>query len=413
LDRIRNEFEKIQKTDENTIEELVSLDGQVFVKLKELIDAKEKKEARIKAVCGTFVTVSDFAIFMDKDEKETFENARQIKMEQTKLKSMEKIRSLIAKGRLDQALTLLSEQYNSDEISGLQERLSTLTRDKRMGILTHSEASIERNKITIATLGLLTELADEAAKSTLPAKDQQAPAPPPTSVRGNQAPESEKTKADGDRGSGKMIYPKETSNVIEVVGTAPKFIPFKEREEKVKILFISATPSHAGKLNTGRESRFKDLFKYFDDENIFEWKEQHGVDADEFSNFLIMEEPHILHYGGHGEVEGIVLEKGNLEGDILRDMLEVSNQTQCVVLNACYSVTIAKKVAECVPYVIGTQGAINDKSAIAFARGFYMGIVAGYSIEKAFKLGLIRIRQKKLPDADIPILVKGVQQKEV
>jgi len=155
LDRIRNEFEKIQKIDENTVEELVSLDGKVFMKIKELLDAKNKKEARIKAACGTFVEVNDFAIFMAKDEKETFENARQAKAVETKLESMEKIRNLIANSRLDQALTLLREQYNSTKIIQLQERLSKLHRDNRMGILSNSEANLERNKITASTLALL------------------------------------------------------------------------------------------------------------------------------------------------------------------------------------------------------------------------------------------------------------------
>jgi len=326
---------------------------------------------------------------------------------------MERIRDLIANGRLDQALTLLREQFNSNEIIQLQRRLKTLNRDNRMGLLSSAEANLERNKITASTLNLLTELAEEATSPPPPVRAApEEVATPPTPTR--SGPKKEAVKSAGEKRSvrTRAEYTKEASNIIEIEGTARPFVPFKESEEKVKILFISATPTHAGQLNIGKESRFKDLFRYFDDEDIFEWREEHGVNADEFFNFLIDANPHILHYGGHGEVEGIVLEEGNLEGDILRDLLQISEQTQCVVLNACYSVTIAKKVAESVPYVIGTQGPIDDRSAIAFARGFYMGIVRNYSIEAAFKLGLIKIRQEKLPDVDIPILVKGVPQKE-
>ena len=208
-------------------------------------------------------------------------------------------------------------------------------------------------------------------------------------------------------------YPKETATIIEIEGTAPKFIPFKKSKKKVKILFLSAAPSNTGQINTGKDSRFQDLFKYFDDQKKFKWKEQHGVNVDQFTNFLIKEKPHILHYGGHGEVEGIVLEEGTLAGDILRDILRISKKTQCVVLSACYSITIAKLVAEYVPYVIGTQGTIDDRTAIAFAKGFYMGIVADDTIEDAFEYGLLKIRQKKLPDVDKFILVKGVQKKKV
>lgn len=312
---------------------------------------------------------------------------------------MRKIKELIAKGKLDQALLLLSEQYNSMEITQIQGRLNTLTQSKIMGELSYAEFSIERNKIRAATLGILGTLSEADLKI-------------PSSAIKEQVLETEPPMEVSTRGKRTRNFIKEVTNIIEIEGTAQDFIPFKDLQQKVKILFISATPNHTRKLNIGKESRFKDLFRYFDREDIFEWKEEHGVDADEFFNFLIDEKPHILHYGGHGEVEGIILEKENLEGHILRDLLKISKQTQCVVLNACYSVTIAKKVAECVPYVIGTQGPLNDKSAIAFAKGFYMGIVAGNSIEEAFELGLIKIRQKKLPDVDIPILVKGVRKKE-
>ena len=346
---------------------------------------------------------------LNQAKKNPSKNTSEITNE-TKPKKMNRISDLIANGRLDQALTLFREQYNLIEVKQLQSRLKTLNRENRMGILSSSEANLIRNKITADTLNLLSALAKEASTPEPPAPE----AAEPKKATRSQEESAEVIPTVGKRGVGKRKeFTKEVSNVIEIVGAAPKFIPFEKMEEKVKILFISATPTNARQLNVARESRFKDLFKYFDDEDIFEWREEHGVNTDEFFNFLIKEKPHILHYGGHGEVEGIVLEKGKLEGDILKNLLKISKRTQCLVLNACYSVAIAKKVAECVPYVIGTQGEIDDETAIAFAKGFYMGIVAGDSIEDAFQFGLLKIQQKQLPDGDIPILVKGVQKKEM
>ena len=159
----------------------------------------------------------------------------------------------------------------------------------------------------------------------------------------------------------------------------------------------------------GAFSRFKDLIRYFDEENKFTFTEEHGVTSEQFQNFLVSQEPHIVHYGGHGETEGIVLEDEDLEGDVLAAILENSDNTQIVVLNACYSLEIAKEVAKHIPYVIGTQDAIDDSAATAFARGFYTGLVSGRSVEKAFKNGLISIKRKKLPDADVLVLVKGIK----
>jgi hypothetical protein len=181
------------------------------------------------------------------------------------------------------------------------------------------------------------------------------------------------------------------------------FIPFADIKEPIKILFLAA-----GKLNTGKESRFKDLIKYFDEEKRFDFKEQHGITPEDFQNFLIFEDPHIVHYGGHGHQEGIVLEGEDLAASVLADILALSEKTQCVILNACNTLPIAEAIAQYIPYVIATQAPIDDRAAIAFARGFYMGIVAGKTIETAFKNGILSIKREKLPDADVPILVKGV-----
>ena len=169
----------------------------------------------------------------------------------------------------------------------------------------------------------------------------------------------------------------------------------------------------AGQLNTGKESRFEDLIREFDDGKRFHVVGKHGVTPERFHNFVISEKPHIVHYGGHGEIEGIVLEDENLNGEVLAAILKLSKKTQCVILNACNSLSIAKAIANHIPYVIGTQAAINDNTAIAFAQGFYVGIVSEMTVEDAFQNGILTIRRKNLPDAEVLILVKGQSQTQV
>jgi internalin A len=205
--------------------------------------------------------------------------------------------------------------------------------------------------------------------------------------------------------------------MIEVKASAEArdFVPFKEIKEKIKILFLSATPSDTQKLNTGKESRFKDLFRYFDEEKRFEDpKDEHGVNRNQFKDFLVIRDPHILHYGGHGVTKGIVLEDGNLDGESLTNLLKLSDNTQCVILNACNSVSIAKKIAQHIPYVIATYDAIDDRAAVAFAMGFYRGIVGGRTIERSFELGLSEVEDKERElnisfNPKILVLVKGVK----
>jgi Leucine-rich repeat (LRR) protein len=185
------------------------------------------------------------------------------------------------------------------------------------------------------------------------------------------------------------------------------FVPLS-KIEKIKILFLAATPSSSRPINTGLESRFQEIIRLWAKEGRFEKVQaEQGLDKALFKGFLITENPHILHYGGHGHKEGIVLEKGDLKAETLKSYLKLSANVQCVILNACNSFEIAKSIAEYIPYVIATQAKINDDTAIAFSRGFYLGIAANKTIEEAFELGLIEIEDEELPGVEIPILVKG------
>jgi hypothetical protein len=175
----------------------------------------------------------------------------------------------------------------------------------------------------------------------------------------------------------------------------------------IEILFTAATPSNTTKLNTGKESRLKDLVREFDEEKRISFSEEHGLNVDQFRRLLFTKDPHIIHFAGHGQREGLVLEEDHLDADVLVGLVAELENTRIVVLNACYTLPLAQQLAQYVPFVVGTQGPIPDDAAIAFAYDFYTGLAAGKSVEKSFAFGLNGIKSKRLPGADIPILVIG------
>ena len=81
-------------------------------------------------------------------------------------KSIIKIRNLIAKGHLSKALILLQELSDSWEVTLFRDRLNILNRNKKMAIISHSEANLELNKITASVLILLTELSEQSGTET-------------------------------------------------------------------------------------------------------------------------------------------------------------------------------------------------------------------------------------------------------
>lgn len=205
-------------------------------------------------------------------------------------------------------------------------------------------------------------------------------------------------------------YPKLDENIISVPmlndiskGNGWAIKP----DTPIHVLFTAATPSHAGKLNTGKESRLKDLIKEFDEERRIVFQEEHGLDVKKFRRLLFTRDPHVIHFAGHGEVEGLVLEGDKLDAEVLVSLVAELENTRIVVLNACYTLPLAKALAEYVPFVIGTQGPIPDTTAIAFAHDLYVGLAAGKSVKKSFNFALNGIESERLEGADIPILVVG------
>lgn len=118
-----------------------------------------------------------------------------------------------------------------------------------------------------------------------------------------------------------------------------------------------------------------------------------GVTVRETQEKLLNQEPHIVHFSGHGGGEpGIYLEDelGNakvVSGAGLAGLFEICEQVECVILNACYSEVQARAIARHVPYVIGMNDSIGDLAALEFAYGFYTALGAGKSYEAAYKIG--------------------------
>jgi hypothetical protein len=118
----------------------------------------------------------------------------------------------------------------------------------------------------------------------------------------------------------------------------------------------------------------------------------------------------VVHFSGHGANIGLcfVDDAGDthvVKGKPLAALLGMfREQIHCVVLNACYSTSQAKVVAEQITYVIGMRGSFDDDAAIAFAAAFYQGLAAGETVLRSFKLGYNEIQLKNLKGFKKPVI---------
>ena len=306
---------------------------------------------------------------------------------------MEQIRRFIAQDRVSEALDRLQERATTEthrtDVTQLRGRFASLERAERLGTISFDEARRERARITQAILEMVSAWEREW---------QSPPDPGP------------------DTSPDEPALPGAT-----------------------RILFLAANPTDAARLRLDHELReIREGLRRARHRDQFALISYQAVQPRDLSRAMLDEEPHIVHFSGHGFREMLDAEVGEdgvrslvwdteatpgyrggialvnaqgqtqlVEAAALAGLFALyDGQIRCVVLNACYSDTQAEAILQHVPYVIGMTTAIPDATAIAFATGFYDALGAGRDVPFAFNLARNRIQLEGLEGATIPRLLR-------
>ncbi len=187
-----------------------------------------------------------------------------------------------------------------------------------------------------------------------------------------------------------------------------------------KILILSANPRGTGRRRFDEEVReIEECLRRSGYRDRFEIHSIWAVRLRDLRRALLENEPQIVHFCGHGNQEGLLVEdESGLAATVSTEALSglfklFSSKVECVVLNACYSETQAAAISQHIDYVIGMQMEIKDKAAIEFSVGFYDALGAGRTVEDAFEFGCNAIRLFNIPDYLIPVLKKRVKKDKI
>jgi hypothetical protein len=118
--------------------------------------------------------------------------------------------------------------------------------------------------------------------------------------------------------------------------------------------------------------------------------------------------PTVVHFIGHGDEDRLYFHgAGDLPepvpiAAIVSEFEKARSPVKVVVINACRSARLAGYLAAVVDYAIGMTAKIDDRSAVAFADGFYRALGDGRIISDAYFLGKNAIRARELPHVDVP-----------
>jgi class 3 adenylate cyclase/tetratricopeptide (TPR) repeat protein len=183
--------------------------------------------------------------------------------------------------------------------------------------------------------------------------------------------------------------------------------------QRIRILFLAASPGSMGQVNAGREAReIRETLRATAHRDSIELVERFAVRPGDLQRTFFEVRPHIVHFSGHGTTdEEIVLE--NDEGGaeplgkrVLADLFRVhKDQVRVVVLNACHSRPQVEAISEHIECAIGMRRAIGSRAATEFSAAFYLAIGFGSSVQKAFESAIAQLRARGIPEDRTPQLV--------
>jgi tRNA A-37 threonylcarbamoyl transferase component Bud32 len=162
---------------------------------------------------------------------------------------------------------------------------------------------------------------------------------------------------------------------------------------KVSILFLGSSPRDELALELTEE--FNELERELGER--FDVRSRWDEPATSLPELLVRYRPQVLHFSGHGERGGLLLE--DEEGKtyvpdpvaVAKVFEQFRGRVRCVVLNACYSVEQALLIAQHVDVVIGMSDRIADEDARKFSQAFYKSLGAGDSVGQAFEAAKLKL----------------------
>ena len=191
---------------------------------------------------------------------------------------------------------------------------------------------------------------------------------------------------------------------------------------KIRILFLSASPWGNSRILVDEEAReISERIHEGPYRDQFEIYNHTAVRPSDLQRYLLMYQPHIVHFSGHGTKGQKIIFAGphgrgkTVDQRGLADVFALyRNHVRLVLLNACFTRAQARHLSKAVNYSIGTGKGIGDKVSVAFAGAFYRALGFGKSVRDAFESATAELALTKMPRSrGIELFVRnGISKKD-
>jgi len=139
-----------------------------------------------------------------------------------------------------------------------------------------------------------------------------------------------------------------------------------------KILFLAANPSETTRLQLDHEYReISNSLSYAKNRNEFDLHALWAPRSADVRRALLKHRPNIIHFAGHAvHKEGLIFENDTGQAQLVRSetlaglFQMFSSCIDCIILNACYTESQAKLIAQHIDFVVGMKNSANDQNSI-------------------------------------------------
>lgn len=181
----------------------------------------------------------------------------------------------------------------------------------------------------------------------------------------------------------------------------------------IRVLFLAANPSDTDRLQLDQEIRaITEKIRSAEHRDVIQLISAWAVRPDDLLQLLNQHEPQIVHFSGHGSVNGEIdlLDQTGAAKPVSQNALRslfktMKGNIRLVVLNACYSRTQAQAIVETIDCAVGMNRAIGDGAAIIFAASFYRALGFGRSVQQSFEQGKTALMLEGFREENTPELL--------
>lgn len=168
--------------------------------------------------------------------------------------------------------------------------------------------------------------------------------------------------------------------------------------KKIKVLILLANPQNTFPLRLQREREIiEEAISRSKHKNKFKLTFIEASTIHDLRQALLDADFQIIHFSAHGTGSGLILENNagephQIPQEALAELLADYKTIECVVLNACYSVSQASFISPQTAHTIAMEDRLDDEAALEFSRGFYDAVGAGKNYGLAYRQGCINVK---------------------